>query len=143
MEYKRTRLMTTRLLLSALFLALSSASLQAQNRIDRLMESYSSVGGCTFTSAVERDPDTRAVVKVVKVLEQNGLFSARHMIDAFRAERQTGEYSERNESHKRTFTLVVKSGGQSRIYMLQVTSVEIQGKSLASRMRTTVIVKNK
>lgn len=141
--YMKTRLTLIRLLLSLALCVLPALTLQAQNRIDRLVETYSSVGNCKFTSAVERDPKTNAVVKVVKVLEQNELVNPQPLIDAFRAERRTGEYSEQREGGKRTFTLVTTSARQSRIYMLQVVGVEYSGKSYASSVRTTVIAKFK
>lgn len=40
----------------------------AQNAVDRMVEEFSSVGQARFTSAIERNPQTREVVKVVKTL---------------------------------------------------------------------------
>ena len=52
-----------------MFIAGCAASALGQNSIDRLVEDCSSVGRSKFTSAVERDPKTRKIQKVVKVLE--------------------------------------------------------------------------
>ena len=50
---------------------LLSIPLRAQNSIDRMVEEYSAIGGSKFTSAVERDPNTSRVKKVVKRLVVN------------------------------------------------------------------------
>ena len=46
---------------------LLSIPLRAQNSIDRMVEEYSAIGGSKFTSAVERDPNTRRVKKATRV----------------------------------------------------------------------------
>ena len=40
----------------------------AQNAVDRMVEDFATVGEARFTSAIERNPQTREVVKVVKTL---------------------------------------------------------------------------
>lgn len=48
--------------------AMLSLNAMAQNAVDRMVEEFSSVGEARFTSAIERNPQTREVVKVVKTL---------------------------------------------------------------------------
>ena len=52
-----------------IWLLLLSATVQAQNSIDELVENFSTVGSSSYTSAIERDPQTHQVMKVVKTLE--------------------------------------------------------------------------
>ncbi len=52
-----------------LFLAGMALPAMAQNSIDRMVKQHSTTGKSTFTSAVERDPATRKVVKVVNILK--------------------------------------------------------------------------
>ena len=44
------------------------APCHAQNRIDKLVENFSTLGSAKFTSVVDRDPKTGQVQKVVKEL---------------------------------------------------------------------------
>ena len=60
---------TLRTITTALLLVVAAACAVAQNSIDRMMDNYSSRGTSRFTSAVEREPKTRKVLKVVNVLE--------------------------------------------------------------------------
>ena len=52
-----------------LYLAGMAFPAMAQNSIDRMVKQHSTTGKSTFTSAVERDPATRKVVKVVNILK--------------------------------------------------------------------------
>ena len=61
--------MIRRLILILFFTLGTLLAAMAQNSIDRQVERYSAIGQSRFTSAVERDPRTRRVQKVVKVLE--------------------------------------------------------------------------
>ncbi|MCR4764581.1 MAG: DUF5024 domain-containing protein, partial [Bacteroidaceae bacterium] len=56
-------------LFCTLIMLITTLSISAQNAIDKAVDEYSSIGKSTFTSAVERDPQTRKVLKVVKVLK--------------------------------------------------------------------------
>lgn len=113
--------------------------MRAQNRIDRLVEKYSAAGSCTFTSAVERDPQTRKVVKVVKVLQPTaqsvGLF-----VKAFEQEVPRGNAT--SSSNGREKTLTVSQGGDdaNRIYMLKYVAL---GGNVYKDAKVTIIVKYK
>lgn len=60
--------MKNRLFVFISLLLCNSAAMTAQNKIDALVETCSSTGNTSFTSVVERDPATRKVKKVVKML---------------------------------------------------------------------------
>ena len=86
---------------------------------------------------VERDPDTRQVLKVVKVLKISGS-SASSLKRAFEDERESGSFSEQRDSNGQTMTLTCEKSAQVRIYQLRLTG------SLANpHAECTVIIKNK
>ncbi len=106
------------LLLSAL-LCLSHPSL-AQNKIDQLVEKFSTIGHGTFTSAVERDPKTRKVKRVVKVLETRGdVISS--LKSAFEKLRNESGYERTVTSDNTSISFWTESERQHRIYFLNST----------------------
>ena len=108
----------------------------AQNKIDKQVEKVSTVGSATFTSAVERDPATHEVVKVVKVLKVKGQ-PADKLYLAFKDERDSGSFSEQKTENERTLTLTCESEKQVRIYMLRLTGRYYYD------AQCTIIIKNK
>lgn len=96
------------------------AAAVAQNSIDRMIENYSSVGMSKFTSAVERDPATRKVKKVVKVLHLHNN-DVSPFVKAFRRESKTGDFSEKYDNEGCTLMLTTQGAGQNRIYMMLCT----------------------
>ena len=109
---------TLRTITTALLLVVATACAVAQNSIDRMMDNYSSRGTSRFTSAVEREPKTRKVLKVVNVLElrHDGVGE---FVDAFRREAATGDFTERRTEDGLTLMLVVRGKRQNRIYMMR------------------------
>ena len=95
----------------------------AQNKIDQLVESFSTIGSATFTSVVERDPQTRQVQKVVKVLKING-GQATELRSAFLKERESGNFTEQKSDNEQTLTLNCENKKQVRIYLLRLTNVQ-------------------
>ena len=93
-------------------------ALHAQNNIDNIVEKFSLVGDTHFTSAVERDPKTRRVMKVVKILQTDG-YGATSIIKAFENEKKSGSAFEQCEKGERTLTIQNEDDKQLRIYMLQ------------------------
>ncbi len=135
-------MITRRLLIIFALLAAMVASAFGQNSIDRLVENHSSVGQSKFTSAVERDPKTRKIQRVVKVLEMGNADVSR-FIAAFRREAATGDLTERRTDTGLTMVLTVPGKAQNRVYMMKC-----DGPSGLSRKATrynftkvTVIVK--
>ena len=106
-----------------MFIAGCAASALGQNSIDRLVEDCSSVGRSKFTSVVERDPNTRKIQKVVKVLELSdadaGSFSAAFKRAAFKREKGTGDFIEKRTENGITMVLTVRGKGQNRVYALR------------------------
>ncbi len=105
----------------------------AQNSIDRVVEDFSTVGSSTFTSVVERDPDTHKVKKVVKVLTVPG-HQAGKIRDAFIKEKDTGSFMQQQQGRELTMTLTCENARQARIYMLRRS---------ASSGKVTIIIKMK
>lgn len=106
---------------------------RAQNSIDRMVEDYSTVGTSSFTSVVERDPKTRQVKKVVKVLTLPG-HQTSQFHDAFLKEKATGTFTEQQQSGMQTLTLTCEKPAQTRLYMLRRNN---------SIGKVTIIVKRK
>ena len=94
-ERLKTNVTMIRRLILILFFTLGTLlAAMAQNSIDRQVERYSAIGQSRFTSAVERDPRTRRVQKVVKVLELYDK-GVKALIDAFKAESSNGDFTEK------------------------------------------------
>ena len=94
----------------------------AQNRIDRFVDNESTIGQSKFTSVVERDPQTREVVRVVKVRELSRGIDINACLEKFEAEQKAGRYTHEVENGERhTIVLAVEGERQNRIYMLQYT----------------------
>ena len=120
----------------ALCLLCFSAWLRAQNSIDEVVDNFSTVGSSTYTSAIERDPQTRKVVRVVKTLETRGQVVS-DLIRAFQKERETGTFSRKEENEEVTMILATENDGGNRVYMLQYS-----GKGY-HRGKATIIIKPK
>ena len=102
----------------ALCLLCCTTLLCAQNSIDEVVDNFSTVGSSTYNSAIERDPQTRQVIKVVKTLETRGKV-VNDLIDAFNKERETGSFSRKEENNEVTMILATENKGGNRVYMLQ------------------------
>lgn len=109
--------MRTKLLISLLLLMLPVLSITAQNAIDKAVEEYSSIGKSTFTSAVERNPQTRKVQKVVKVLEPTDMTISR-LRKAFIAVQDSGQFSIMSNNDEETMMLTIDNPKEVRIYQL-------------------------
>lgn len=119
-------------------------TLSAQNSIDELVANYSSRGGSKFTSAVERDPKTRSVVKVVKVLTITGLFNVQPFVKAFKAEAHSGDFTENYDDLGMTLMLAVRSPRRNRVYMFKAESPYMRGGIRQYEIaKVTIIVKYK
>lgn len=110
--------MIRRIIITAVFLVGVLAGAAAQNSIDRLIDEYSSVGMSKFTSAIERDPLTRRVKKVVNVLSLY-CADADKFVKAFRQESHTGDFAEEHSDDGFTMVLMVRKARQNRIYTMR------------------------
>ena len=119
----------------------AEASLWAQNRIDRFVDNESTIGRSKFTSVVERDPKTRAVVRVIKVRELTRGIDINACQEYFEAESKTGRFSHNIDADDRhTLLLAVEGESRDRIYMLQYTGKRpMQGRD----GKVTVVMKVK
>lgn len=109
-----------RIIITAVILVTSMVNVAAQNRIDEMIENYSSRGTSRFTSAVERDPKTRKVLKVVNVLELNQM-GINEFINVFRGESKKGNFTEKRTEGSLALMLTVRGERQNRIYMMHCT----------------------
>lgn len=106
--------------LSLLVAVLMAVAVQAQNSIDRMVERYGSVGNFTFTTAVQRNPQTRKVEKVVKKLEVSHQPGVRKFVEAFRAEaKRHSNATTRRRDGSVTTILTAEGATSNRIYMLK------------------------
>ena len=113
----------------------------AQNRIDRFVDNESTIGQSKFTSVVERDPQTREVVRVVKVRELSRGIDINACLEKFEAEQKAGRYTHKVENGERhTVVLAVDGERQNRIYMLQYTG---NRPMQASDGKVTIVVRMK
>lgn len=122
-------------------LLLAAVTAAAQNRIDRFVDNESTIGRSKFTSVVERDPETREVVRVVKVRELSKGIDINACQNVFEAEMKTGRYLHTIDADQHhTLHLVVESERQDRIYMFQYS-----GKSpmQATDGKVTIVIRMK
>ena len=100
------------------------------------------MGQSKFTSAVERDPKTRKIQRVVKVLELTNADISRFTA-AFKHEAATGDFTERRTDDGLTLVLTVRGKGQNRVYMMKCTGPYAYGGKTTrySFTKVTVIVK--
>ena len=122
--------------LTLLFFCITLGAM-AQNKIDKIIETFSTLGTSTFTTAVERNPQTRKVVKVVKTLEMRGP-KADQLKKAFQEEKDLSSYSERTHDDQTTIIFDTESQNQLRLYLLQTT-----GKYVTTYAKATIIIKIK
>lgn len=109
------------ILLLAVLLVLP-LSLRAQNSIDKMIEEHSTVGSATFTTAVERDPKTRRVEKVVKRFNVYG-YNAKSFISKFQAEaKRHSNTTTTKKGDGVTTVFTTKTKTSDRIYMLKQDS---------------------
>lgn len=111
--------MKQRLIISLVMLIGITLSAMGQNKIDNLVNRYSSNTTSKFTSAVERNPKTHAIAKVVKVLELN-YTNIQPFIDAFEQEANNNDdFSKRRDDNDLIIVLVSRESLRNSIYMLR------------------------
>ena len=130
--------MRRKTLFCTLIMLITTLALSAQNAIDKAVDEYSSIGKSTFTSAVERDPQTRKVLKVVKVLQPTDI-TINKLRKAFLNEQENGQFSIMSNEQEETMTLTVENPKENRVYMMQYTN---RGASFANG-KVTIIIRYK
>ncbi len=117
-----------------LFLPLA---LHAQNKIDDMVQRYSTVGEATFTTVVQRNPSTRAVEKVVKKLSMTSTVS-KHLIEGFNAEASHHSVTRKQEGGYTTVIFAVPGAKSNRVYM-----IKYQSRSYVPFVEVTIIINMK
>lgn len=107
-----------KLLFTLLFMTGFSLAGQAQNSIDRLVEKHSTTGKSVFTSAIEREPASQKVIKVVKILKSKNM-KADPFIEAFEKEARHAIFKLTHSKDKTTLVFTTESKGNVRVYMLK------------------------
>ena len=130
--------MKLKMLICTLALLFTSLGLSAQNAIDKAVDEYSSIGNSKFTSAVERDPQTRKVLKVVKVLQPTNI-TINKLRRAFLEEQKNGQFSLVTNEEEETMTLTIEDSKENRVYMMQYMH---RGASFTNG-KVTIIIKYK
>ena len=117
---KRYHTLLRRLTLTTLCALLCATAALAQNSIDRKIDHRTANGASNLTAVVKRNPDTRKVEKVMKVLTVGG-WEANSFADAFYAEANKGSFTEKRDegSGSVTLLLTVSTAKAERIYMLE------------------------
>lgn len=105
--------------MTILLLMAVATGAEAQNSIDVLVDKYSTLGSSTFTSVVERNPTTRKMQKMVKMLKLEGMASSETFCKAFRKESSSGSLVENIDKEYTTMLLTVEQPKATRIYMIK------------------------
>ena len=130
--------MKIKILLCMLGMLFTTLAISAQNSIDKAVDEYSSIGKSTFTSAVERYPKTRKVLKVVKVLQPTDI-TINKLRKAFLQEKENGQFSIMVNDEEETMTLTVENEKENRVYMIKYAN----RRSLFTNGKVTIIIRYK
>lgn len=130
--------MKIKVLLCMLGMLFTTLAISAQNSIDKAVDEYSSIGKSTFTSAVERDPKTRKVLKVVKILQSTDM-TINKLRKAFLQEQENGQFSIMVNGEEETMTLTVENEKENRVYMMKYAN----HRSSFTNGKVTIIIRYK
>lgn len=134
----------TRILLLVVVLAMMTSIASAQSKIDDLVDRYSTSTTSKYTSAVERNPKTREVVKVVKILEMN-YCNVATFVNAFKNDDSNSDLSESRSNNDLVMTRTMRVKKQNRIYMLKADGYynKYGPTKIKSHCTVTIIIKYK
>ncbi len=90
----------------------------AQNAVDRMVEDFATVGEARFTSAIERNPQTREVVKVVKTLRL-GEVNHHKLRNGFLQEAKNHDSNTTVANGRNTVIFSEGTRQSARVYMLK------------------------
>lgn len=130
---------SARKVLLTVLLTMVCAVATAQNSIDKAVEDFSVLGSANFTSAIKRDPKTRKIEKVVKVLEISGPYAVK-LRKAFDTEARNGDLTTTRKGDRISMILAVKGSKTNRIYMLEYLDDQ---RHHSNHAEVTIIVKYK
>jgi len=110
-----------------LIFLLTATAMQAQEKIDRMMEHFSATGSAQYNSIVIRNPETKAIAKIVKTLKINNTLKTDDFYRAFQEEKKNALYSEsRQMFDTKSLTLIFQKETESRIYLLETEKSRMQ-----------------
>lgn len=109
--------MKRRMMAMLMLLVLTATAAFGQNKIDDMVEHFSTRGSATFTSVVDRDPKTGKIKSVVKVLTAHNM-DADNFANAFEKASAEGTFSKKTDSDKTTLRLTTKGKNGTRVYMM-------------------------
>lgn len=121
--------------MTIVLLLMAAMKATAQNSIDKLVEKISTMGSVTFTSVVDRNPSTKEVEKVVKILKITG--NPDQFERAFREEAQTGILIETYTDDDKTLALTIERPKDKRVYVMTYN------KKGRQEVRVTIVIKFK
>ena len=129
---KRYHTILRRMTLTTLCALLCATAALAQNSIDRKIDHRTANGASNLTAVVKRNPDTRKVEKVVKVLTV-GRWEANSFADAFYAEAHKGSFTEKRDEASGSVTLLL-----TVIFAVLALRGDITGKDFLTIFLTVV-----
>ena len=101
-----------------LLTAMLTLNAAAQNSVDRMVEECATVGTAKFTSAIERNPRTREVVKVVKTLRLDSPGNVK-LRNGFLHEAKQHNSTTTVNDRQTTVIFTDELHGSARVYMLK------------------------
>lgn len=116
--------------------AMFSMNAMAQNAVDRMVEEFSSVGQARFTSAIERNPQTREVVKVVKTLRV-GSPNDRTLRRGFLNESKHHDSTTSVNNGHKSVIFSEETNDAARVYMLKYDDDYAEVTIIVNRKKTT------
>lgn len=131
--------MRHRIILIIAMLTMFSVLAKAQSKIDDLVDHYSTSNVSKYTSAVERNPQTRRVVKVVKILEMS-YCDVTPFVNAFKTDENSGELCESRSGNDLVMTRTLQGRKQNRIYMLKANGYYSKYASSKTRVHSTITI---
>ncbi len=106
---------------------LAATATQAQEKIDRMVESFSTIGQAHYKSLVIRDPETKAIVKIVKTIKIENVLMANDFCRAFKEESPNAIFKEEmHENGKNSIKLIFQKETRTCIYLLEIDKSQIQ-----------------
>ena len=115
--------------------AMLSLNAMAQNAVDRMVENFSTIGEARFTSAIERNPQTREVVKVVKTLRV-GSPNDRTLRKGFLNESKLHDSTTSVSNGHKSVIFSEETNDAARVYMLKYDDDYAEVTIIVNRKKT-------
>lgn len=110
-----------------LIFLLTAAVMPAQEKIDRLMDTFATTGSAQYKSLVIRNSETQTISKIIKTLEINNTLKANSFYQTFKEESKNAFYSENKRTvDTKNFMLIFQQETEDRIYLLKIEKSQIK-----------------